>query len=165
MDIWSKEFAGRPECLAEARRFTIAVLGESDGAHTAALVADELAGNAIKHTASGGPGGEFVLCLARFGNRCRVRVDDQGGPTTPSVCPADDEDEAGRGLTIVDMLSARWGVEGDEHARSVWAEITFDETAFDTGLAICGPDGPAVGLPPQARAKRKVGMTTDDWAR
>lgn len=164
MDIWSKEFAGRPECLVEARRFTIAVLGECDEAHTVALVADELAGNAIKHTASGAPGGEFVLRLARFGNRCRVRVDDQGGPTTPSVCAAAEEDEAGRGLSIVDTLSAQWGVDGDEHARSVWAEITFADTRFDQAQAIPGPHGPAVGLLPQARKKRKVGMTTDDWA-
>lgn len=160
MDVWSKKFAGRSECLIDARRFTFAVLGEGDGAHTAALVADELAGNAIKHTASGEPGGEFVLRLARFGNRCRVRVDDQGGPGSPTVCAAADEDEAGRGLTIVAMLSARWGVEGDERARSVWAEITFDEMP-----AISGTDGPPVGLPPQARARRRVGMTTDDWAR
>jgi hypothetical protein len=160
VDIWSKEFAGRPECLADARRFTLAVLGEGDGAHIAALVADELAGNAIKHTASGKPGGEFVLRLARFGNRCRVRVDDQGGPTTPSVRAAADEDEAGRGLTIVAMLSACWGVEGDERARSVWAEIPFEEIP-----AISLADGPLVGLPPQARANRRVGMTTDDWVR
>ncbi|WP_228559951.1 ATP-binding protein [Catenulispora pinisilvae] len=105
MDIWSKEFAGRPECLVEARRFTVAVLGEGDGAHTVVLVADELAGNAIKHTASGEPGGEFVLRLARFGDRCRVRVDDQGGPTSPVLCSAGVEDEAGRGLTLVNSLS------------------------------------------------------------
>jgi hypothetical protein len=160
VDIWSKKFAGRPECLADARCFTYAVLGDCDAAHTVALVADELAGNAIKHTASGEPGGEFVLRLARFANRCRVRIDDQGGPSTPSVCAADDEDEAGRGLTIVAMVSARWGVDGDEQARSVWAEITFDEVP-----AISGPQGPTADLPQQLRAKRKVGMTTDDWKR
>lgn len=160
MDIWSKEFAGRPECLAEARRFTYAVLGECDGAHTVALVADELAGNAIKHTASGGPGGEFVLRLAVLGDRCRVRVDDQGGPTAPSVRAAEDDDEAGRGLTIVAMLCSRWGVDGDERARSVWADVAFDERP-----AISGSDGPPVDLPHQARVKRKVGMTTDDWTR
>ena len=160
MEIWSKEFAGRPECLVEVRRFTCAVLGDCEAAHIVALVADELAGNAIKHTASGEPDGEFVLRLARFANRCLVRVDDQGGPSTPSVCAADDEDEFGRGLTIVAMLSARWGVDGDEKARSVWAEITFDEVP-----AISGPPGPTADLPQQLRAKRKVGMTTDDWKR
>jgi len=168
MDIWSRKFAGLPECLAEARIFTFAVLGESDGAHTVALVADELAGNAVKHSASGAPGGEFVLRLAMFGDWCRVRVDDQGGPSTPSVRVAEEEDEAGRGLTIVALLSARWGVDGDERSRSVWADIEFAKVP-----AISGPDGPgglggrdgssAVGLPHQTRAKRRIGMTTDDW--
>jgi anti-sigma regulatory factor (Ser/Thr protein kinase) len=160
MEIWSKGFAGRPECLVEARRFIRAVLGDGEAAQIVALVADELAGNAIKHTASGGPGGEFVLRLSRFGNRCRVRVDDEGGPTTPRLCAAQDDDEFGRGLTIVSMLAARWGAEGDENARSVWAEITFEEAP-----AISKPDGPAVGLPRQAKGKRRVGMTTDDWTR
>ena len=160
MEIWSKEFPGRPECLAEARRFACAVLGDCEAAHTVALVADELAGNAIKHTASGLPGGEFVLRLVRYANRCVVRVDDQGGPLTPALRAAGDEDEFGRGLSIVDRLSARWGVDGDENARSVWAEITFEQAP-----AISGPAGPAAGLPQQLRAKRKVGMTTDDWKR
>lgn len=160
MDIWSKKFAGRPECLVDVRRFTLAVLGDCDGAYTVALIADELAGNAVKHTASGAPGGEFVLCLARFGNRCRVRVDDQGGPSTPALRAPDEQDEAGRGLTIVAMLSARWGVDGGEHARSVWAEITFDEV-----VAMPEPQGPAADLPHQLRANRKVGVTTDHWKR
>lgn len=160
MDIWSKGFAGRPESLIEVRRFTRAMLGDGDAAQIVALVADELAGNAIKHTASGLPGGEFVLRLTRFGNRCRVRVDDQGGPTTPSLCAADDFAEAGRGLTIVCMLAVRWGVEGDAASRSVWADIELEEVS-----AISKTGGPTVGLPRQAKAKRKVGMTTDDWTR
>ena len=169
MDVWSKEFAGLPECLAEVRSFTLAVLGDSELAHTVALVADELAGNAIKHTASGAPGGEVVLRLAVFGDWCRVRVDDQGGPTTPSIRAAEDEDEAGRGLTIVTMLSARWGVDGDERARSVWADIEFTRAP-----AISGPDSPGdpgaprVGLPHlphQTIVNRRVGMTTEDWKR
>ena len=165
MGVWSKQFDGRPECLVEARQFTIAVLGEGDGAHTAALVANELAGNAIKHTASGGPGGEFVLRLARFGNRCRVQVDDQGAPTTPAMCAVDEEDEAGRGLAIVDTLSSQWGADGDEHARSVWAEITFEDVRFNQCPTIPGTAGPAAGLPSRATANRRVGTTTGDGAR
>ncbi|MEZ0108608.1 serine/threonine-protein kinase RsbW [Catenulispora sp. EB89] len=160
MDIWHKEFAGRPECLAEVRRFACAVLGDCDAAYTVALVADELAGNAIKHTASGEPEGEFVVRLTRFANRCVVRVDDQGGPSTPALRVPGEQDEAGRGLAIVAMLSASWGVDGDATARSVWAEITFDEVP-----AIPRPQGPAADLSRQFRAKRKVGMTTDDWKR
>ncbi|WP_194927802.1 ATP-binding protein [Catenulispora pinisilvae] len=157
MEIWSKEFPGRSECLAEVRLFSFAVLGDCDAAHMVALVADELAGNAIKHTASGEPGGEFVVRLARFSDRCRVRVDDQGGPSIPAIRTPYEDDEAGRGLTIVATLSARWGTDGDETARSVWAEIAFDEAP-----AIPEPGGPAAGLPSQVGAKRGVGMTTDD---
>jgi anti-sigma regulatory factor (Ser/Thr protein kinase) len=127
VDVWSKEFAGIPECLVEARQFTYAVLGDVEGAHIVALVADELAANAIKHSASGEPGGEFVLRLAVFGDRCWVRVDDQGGPKAPALCAADEEDEAGRGLNIVSTLAAAWGFDGDENARSVWAEIHFGQ--------------------------------------
>jgi two-component sensor histidine kinase len=131
VDIWSKEFPGRPECLAEARRFTYAVLGDLEVAHTVALVTDELAANAIKHSASGKPGGEFVVKLALLGDRCLVRVDDQGGPKTPSLCVADDEDEAGRGLSIVSQLASGWGIDGDERARSVWAEIRLKAVRGD----------------------------------
>lgn len=164
MDVWSREFAGLPECLAEVRTFTFAVLGESDAAHTVALVADELAGNAIKHTASGAPRGEFILRLAVFGDWFRVRVDDQGGPSTPSVRAAEADEESGRGLAIVAMVSDRWGVEGGEWGRSVWADIEFAKVP-----AISNPDGPdgqggpGVGLPHQTRVRRRVGMTTDDW--
>lgn len=163
MDIWSRRFAGQSECLVEVRRFTDAVLGDCDGAHTVALVADELAGNAIKHTASGQPGGEFVLRLAVFGGWCRVRIDDQGGPTSPAICCADDDDEAGRGLTIVAQLCARWGVDGDERSRSVWADIVFGPVPAISGSD--GPQDPAVDLPHQARVRRRVGMTTEDWNR
>lgn len=165
MKTWSREFAGRPECLVEARQFILAVLGECDEAHTVALVADELAGNAIKHTASGTLGGEFVLRLARFGKWCRVRVDDQGGPTMPALCSAAEQDEAGRGLTIVETLSTRWGVEGDEHARSVWAEITFNEAPFDERRAMPAPESRSVTVPAQAKRRRRVGRAANGGVR
>ncbi|MEY9895743.1 serine/threonine-protein kinase RsbW [Catenulispora sp. MAP5-51] len=160
VETWSRKFIGRPECLADVRRFILAVLGDCDTTHIVTLVADELAGNAIKHTASGGPGGKFVLRLARFSDRCRVWVDDQGGPSTPSVRTAQDDEEAGRGLTIVTMLSACWGAAGDKRGRSVWAEITFDGVG-----AIPGLPSPTAGLPHELSAIRKVGMTTDGWTR
>lgn len=163
MDIWSKEFAGRPEHLGEVRRFAIAVLGDHDAAHTVALIADELAANAVKHTVSGVPGGEFVVRLAVFGGWCRVRVDDQGGPMSPSLHAAGDDEEAGRGLAIVDMLAERWGVEGDERSRSVWADILFGKVPTVPGPAGPGAsDSPGLGLPRQTRVKKRVGTATDD---
>ncbi|WP_194908888.1 ATP-binding protein [Catenulispora rubra] len=166
MDVWSKQFAGRLECLVEAWRFAVAVLGDGDGdgARTVALVADKAAGNAIKHTVSGETGGELVLWLARFGNRCQVRVDDQGAPTAPAVYPAEDLDDAGRGLTIADTLSSTWGVDGDEHTlglgRSRLGSGRIRTGSGDTRVQRSGHE-PA----PASEGEKTVGTTTGDWAR
>ena len=163
MDTWSKEFAGRPDSLGEVRKFAIAVLGDHDAAHTVALIADELAANAVKHTISGVPGGEFVVRLAVFGGWCRVRVDDQGGPRWPSLRAAGEDEEGGRGLAIVDVLAERWGVEGDERSRSVWADIVFGKVpAIPNPVCPGVSDSPCLRLPCQKRVKRRVGMATDN---
>lgn len=88
-----------------------------------------------------------------------MRVDDQAGPSTPSVRVTEGDEETGRGLAIVGLLSARWGVDGDETARSVWAEITFDEPA------IPGSQGPATDIPQPLRAIRSFGTAMNEWVR
>jgi hypothetical protein len=72
----------------------------------AALVTGELFVNALMH----GPSGGQVLtgyCLWRGG--ARIVVCDGGGPTTPELREADAGTEDGRGLHLVQELSARWG--------------------------------------------------------
>ncbi|WP_194917593.1 ATP-binding protein [Catenulispora rubra] len=124
MPYYSITLPASRECVHEARVWTQHMLGESRGADDVVLVASELATNAIRHTASGLPGGTFTLHLAVFTDRWRVRVDDAGGATEPQVRSVDDcEDEAGRGLAMVAGLSSTWGVLGDRNARGVWAEI------------------------------------------
>jgi serine/threonine-protein kinase RsbW len=123
---WSRSFLGRAECLSEVRKFTVAVLGDRPGTDLVVLAASELAANAILHTASGEPGGQFVVHLATFADRCQIRVDDAGGPKVPRACSEERPDaEAGRGLALIDALSLKWGVLGDERSRAVWAEIPF----------------------------------------
>ena len=135
MPYWSRDFDGRPECVADVREFTRRVIGDRTGADMVELVVSELAGNAIRHSDSGEPGGQFTLHIAALTNRWQVRVDDAGGTNVPHVCeppPIDsaddldclgDEIEAGRGLTLVAAVSSSWGVLGDEGAHAVWAEI------------------------------------------
>lgn len=140
MSYWSRSFPGLPENLAEVRRFTQMVLGDAPGADLVVLAVSELAGNAIVHTASGAPGGQFAVHLAAFADRWQVRVDDEGSPTEPHVVVdgmadgvvADgiDEDtewdsESGRGLAMVASISRQWGVLGGRCARAVWAEIPY----------------------------------------
>lgn len=154
MSYWSRSFPGLPECLGEVRRFTQMVLGDAPGADLVVLAVSELAGNAIVHTASGAPGGQFVVHLAAFADRWKVRVDDAGSPTEPRVVVgalaqgagsdvdfadsdsdsdadsdtdsyAESEAESGRGLAMVAAVSRKWGVLGDRYARAVWAEIPY----------------------------------------
>lgn len=131
MSYWSRNFPGLAENLAEVRQFTQMVLGDAPGADLVVLAVSELAGNAIVHTASGAPGGQFVVHLAAFADRWKVRVDDEGSPTEPHVVvDGIDEDaewdcESGRGLAMVAAISEKWGVLGDGHARAVWAEIPY----------------------------------------
>ncbi|GAA1959058.1 ATP-binding protein [Catenulispora subtropica] len=133
MSYWSRSFPGAAECLAEVRHFTQMVLGNAPGADLVVLAISELAGNAIVHTASGEPGGQFVVHLAAFADRWQVRVDDEGAPSDPRIVVAGlDEDgvaswdaEAGRGLAMVAAISEKWGVLGDSRARAVWAEIPY----------------------------------------
>jgi anti-sigma regulatory factor (Ser/Thr protein kinase) len=131
MSYWSRSFPGLAENLAEVRQFTEMVLGGAPGTELVVLAVSELAGNAIVHTASGTPGGQFAVRLATFADRWQVRVDDEGSPTEPHVVvDGTDEDaewdcESGRGLAMVAAISQKWGVLGDRCARAVWAEIPY----------------------------------------
>jgi two-component sensor histidine kinase len=122
---WSQSFDGLAERVADARRFAFKSLGDVPGVELVELVASELAANAVRHSYSGQPGGQFTLHLAAFDGGWRVRVDDAGGPSEPHIRVADaGKDEAGRGLALVAALSSDWGVIGDHYARGVWAKIS-----------------------------------------
>jgi hypothetical protein len=81
------------------------------------------AANAVSHTASG-RGGWFAVEVRWQGPVVRVVVADQGAPTGPWVSD-DPAGEHGRGLLVVQGLSARSSVCGDQRGRLVWAEIPW----------------------------------------
>lgn len=135
VSYWSKSFDGLPECVSEVREYTRKVVGDTQGADLVELIASELASNAIRHSHSGCPGGQFTLHLTELRNRWQVRVDDAGGTNVPHLRQPqpmlsvedldrfDDEVEGGRGMVLVAAVSTAWGVLGDETAHAVWAEI------------------------------------------
>jgi anti-sigma regulatory factor (Ser/Thr protein kinase) len=84
-------------------------------------IATELAANAIRHTASGN-GGKFAVELACRSASVLLAVTDEGGAAAPELGHYPDA-ENGRGLLLVHGLSARVGVAGDDHGRTVWAEL------------------------------------------
>jgi anti-sigma regulatory factor (Ser/Thr protein kinase) len=83
------------------------------------LMVSELATNCIRHTDSG-----FDLTIIRSGDDIRVEASDHAGGT-PMMRSPKPTDPSGRGLKIIDMLSAGWGVDsGAPEGKTVWFTIS-----------------------------------------
>jgi len=80
----------------------------------AVLLVSELVTNSVIH---GGP--PVVVAVDCDGEALRVRVRD-GSPVLPARRAADDGDEGGRGLALVDTLSSDWGVDPQPDGKHVW---------------------------------------------
>lgn len=112
--------------VAEARRRVGARLcawGVDDEVNDdAGLVVSELFTNAVRYTSS-----ESVGCeLWTDGGMLRLEISDQGyGLTEPRPRVARADEECGRGLLLVSVLSKAWGVlaAADGNGRTVWAEL------------------------------------------
>ena len=89
------------------------------------MVVSELVTNAIRADAS-----TIQLEVGRVGGLFRIGViDDAHG--TPKLAEPDPTAPAGRGLRIVDALSARWGVEPAGTGKRVWAELDLAHTSTE----------------------------------
>ena len=121
--IAEQSFPGIPESASAARRFVAARVTERALAHAAALVVDELACNAIRHSRSGLPGGTFTVCVEVAQTWLRVGVADQGGAGTPMVRQVSADADDGRGLSIVDALASEWGAGSYRRGLLVWARF------------------------------------------
>jgi anti-sigma regulatory factor (Ser/Thr protein kinase) len=133
----TRMFGGSADQVACVRAFARAWLLRHQACDDAVLVASELAANAVAHSASGWPGGVFLVALAVLGDAdVRVIVTDLGGPGLPQDSPdAAADAESGRGLAVVRAL----------------APVTeiFDGTGRADGLrsvlAVVGPAGDCGG--------------------
>ncbi|MFG2679825.1 SpoIIE family protein phosphatase [Streptomyces sp. NPDC048392] len=111
-----------PEAVRHARRFTRRTLrswgvpdGDVDGV---LLIVSELVTNALVHT-----DGQVRLDLTLIGGRLRVAVAD-ASPRTP-VKPTSIGWEAtgGRGILLVEAMSATWGTLPVSGGKQVWSEL------------------------------------------
>jgi serine/threonine-protein kinase RsbW len=99
---------GVPEAVSTARTLTRRFTGGSGQADNAVTCVSELATNAIVHTRSGLPGGHFAVTLERQPDGSVViSVVDEGARSGSPVLPWG---EHGRGLAMVEILSAGWGI-------------------------------------------------------
>jgi serine/threonine-protein kinase RsbW len=116
----TRSFPHDPQSVPAARRFaTSALRGSSpETLEAVELMVSELATNCIRHTDSG-----FDLSITRTGDNIRVEASDRAGGT-PTMRSPEPTDPSGRGLKIIDMLSAGWGVRSDgSRGKTVWFTI------------------------------------------
>lgn len=110
-----------PSAVPNTRHFVQAKFVEwkldDDPAQTAVLLATELVTNAVRHGR-----GEIRLRLRHARHALYIEVDDDGS-ALPDRRHADDDDEGGRGLQLVETLSEAWGARPLDHGKSVWCAI------------------------------------------
>ena len=119
-DVRSGVFVPVAEAVRATRRFVFGVLegwGLPDLEWDAALVASELANNAVRHGAS-----PFRVMVSRAGDGVRIGIQDVA-PGQPRQRSATSDDVDGRGMTIVVALSTVWGCESLADGKYTWAEL------------------------------------------
>jgi anti-sigma regulatory factor (Ser/Thr protein kinase) len=124
-DLKRQTFAGSVDQVRQARSFVGRVLDDCPVADVAALLASELATNAIIHTASG-KDGKFAVIVHCAGTWARVEVWDEGSVSIPVACSRGTPGESGYGLGLVELMASRWGQEGGVRGRVVWFELEWE---------------------------------------
>lgn len=123
-----RSFTAELDSVRAARHYVTELLGpvaDEAAACDTAIVATELAANAVLHARSG-----FTLTVSRSAGMTRIAVRDK----TPVHEPADaaregaDEDapfevKTGHGLSVVAQLASRWAVDPLPDGKVVWAEL------------------------------------------
>jgi hypothetical protein len=87
----------------------------------ATLLADELAGNAVRHART-----PLTLHAHRTPSAVRVAVEDRCR-TPPALITPGAEGAGGRGILLVDALSSRWGFEILDDGKTVWFELAIGD--------------------------------------
>jgi serine/threonine-protein kinase RsbW len=115
-------YPGRPEHVRQVRADARGLLAGCPAADEVILCLSELAANAVLHSHSRRPGGTFTVRIESCpGAHIRIEVEDDGGPW---LAPAPDPSN-GRGLDIIRMLAAEWGVATTPASRTVWARFNW----------------------------------------
>jgi anti-sigma regulatory factor (Ser/Thr protein kinase) len=104
----------------------------------AELVVSELMANAILHTRSARSGGLVTVEVTAIGDALvRIEVTDEGARSVPRAHESSEQDCHGRGLWLVEQVSARWGTQPRPLGwNTVWAEVFTAEDVPDVLLEV-----------------------------
>lgn len=117
------QLAPDPISARAARQLIEAALqrwGDDDSTEVATLLTTELVTNAIVHART-----DFALRVTTHQDRLRIEVSDSSHDP-PRLIPIHEAQEHGRGLHLVDALSASWGVDWRADGKAVWFELAED---------------------------------------
>jgi anti-sigma regulatory factor (Ser/Thr protein kinase)/DNA-binding XRE family transcriptional regulator len=118
----SRTFPARADQVGQARAFLGRVLAGCPVLDELLLICSELTSNAVQHSDSARPGGQFtVRAEVRERDYAWIEVEDQGGRWVRK----DRSDERGRGLVVVDGIAAYWDIRGDDTGRVVCARLDW----------------------------------------
>ncbi|MFF3446074.1 SpoIIE family protein phosphatase [Streptomyces sp. NPDC002667] len=113
-----------PEAVRHARRYTRRALrswGVTEYTDAALLIVSELVTNALVHT-----DGQVRLDLTLLNHRLRIAVADNSPRTPIKPTSIGWEATGGRGVLLVEAMSATWGTVPVSGGKQVWSEIALD---------------------------------------
>ncbi|WP_406160589.1 MULTISPECIES: ATP-binding protein [unclassified Streptomyces] len=120
---WELPFLAEPEEVAALRRVVrlhLQLWGLSDVADVAEICVSELVANVIRHVGAGTPS---TLVVEMNGTRLRVALRDPETRALPTLLSAGPDDESGRGLAMLDVVSEQWGVILGAESKLVWCDL------------------------------------------
>lgn len=107
-------FARVPGSVRAVREFVVSVIGDRPAAEDAALLASELATNAVRYGE-----GQIEVSVQEMDDVIRVEVHDDSRELPVLRFPGE-RGSAGRGLQIVATLALGWGAETRGAGNAVW---------------------------------------------
>ncbi|GAA3724626.1 ATP-binding protein [Salinactinospora qingdaonensis] len=118
-------FPGDATSIRDVRRFITTHLNGCPRSDAAALLASELATNALHHTLSSNWTTGFHVTIEHTPTQhARVTVHDAGSwNNTPHLTQPGPDTEHGRGLYLVDTIADHWGTHTDTTGRKTWATL------------------------------------------
>lgn len=121
------------------------------------VIVSELISNALRH-ARPLPCGQVKICWLRRGDMLELQVSDGGSMTEPRCGPGTLSSLGGRGLGIVEALSAGWGVRHEGGTTTVWVVLH----APRTGSGIPTPNGSHAVIPEPTDLADALDETDED---
>jgi anti-sigma regulatory factor (Ser/Thr protein kinase) len=130
------ELSALPSAVRSARHWTADQLAQAKpppacaAIDDAVLLVSELVTNAIRALGPGsdldripGDGALILLLVTRLRGTIRIEVHDSVRGSLPAAQQDGSDAESGRGLTVIETLSARWGWQPAPHGKIVWCEL------------------------------------------